>query len=156
VTQLLNFPMKKITRHRWFHKWVLLGIHRYIILILCKLFENKKRKNTLQLFCESTVPLMLKLKKIPYRKTFIYEHRANNPTQISAKWIRYLMKKYNTSRLSWVYSKTIRLNFRRSVIIFHHISLLKEQKQYGYFNNHTNKRIWENTLDEIQNTYLWF
>lgn len=57
-------------------------------------------------------------------------------------------KKDNTVPIRWVYSKSIRLNFRDSIIIIQYISILKEQKQYGYFNRRS-------SLDEIQNTYLW-
>lgn len=59
-----------------------------------------------------------------------------------------LYKKDNTSWLNWLYSRNIRLNFRKSVIVTHYISILKGQ------NNMVISIEGENTFDEIQNTYL--
>lgn len=58
------------------------------------------------------------------------------------------MKRDNTSLLNWIYSRNIKVHFRKSVIISHYISILKEE------NNMVISIDGENTFDEIQNTYL--
>lgn len=78
----------------------------------------------------------------------MHEHKGGNPTQILVKWILHFIKKDNTSWLSWVYSRNIRLNFRKSVIIIHYISILKEQS------NMVMSLDEQNTFHETPNTYL--